>query len=77
MHTIYINIDFGFVGELGCLIAFDYQPKERATLEEPGCDESIEITSIQYNGIELRGLFNEAELEELEERVLVVLNEDE
>lgn len=35
------------------VVEFDYQPAERQTLEYPGCDESIDITSVTINGVDV------------------------
>jgi hypothetical protein len=29
------------------VVEFDYQPKENATLEYPGCDEDVDIVSVR------------------------------
>ena len=34
-------------GEFDVRIHYDYQPAEPATLEYPGCDESVEITDVE------------------------------
>jgi hypothetical protein len=38
-------------GEL--IIEFDHQRREPATLEYPGCEESVTITSVQSFGVEV------------------------
>lgn len=35
------------------VVEFDYQPAERQTWEHPGCDESIDITSVTINGVDV------------------------
>lgn len=34
-------------------VEFDYQPKEAETLTYPGCNESIDITGVSMQGIEV------------------------
>lgn len=35
------------------VVEFDYQPSERQTWDHPGCDESIDITSVTINGVDV------------------------
>jgi len=34
-------------------VEFDYQPKEAETLNYPGCNESIDITGVTMQGVEI------------------------
>lgn len=40
-------------GDAQVLCTFDYSPAERMTLEYPGCDASVCITSVAINGHEV------------------------
>lgn len=52
-------------------IEFDYQPYEPATRECPGCDESVEITSVIFNGTDIMDFIWEfGDIEEIETLVL-------
>ncbi len=45
-------IDLGVLGEdVDIVVWYDYQPKERQTAYYPGCDEKIEITSFEIEGL--------------------------
>lgn len=47
------TLDFGDLGEMDCDIEFDYQPAERQTRSDPGCDAEVTITSVKWRGLEL------------------------
>ena len=44
---------YGFLGDLDVLVSFDYSPPEEQTRTYPGCDASIDITGVNYNGVEI------------------------
>lgn len=52
-------------------IEFYYQPYEPATREYPGCDESVEVTSVIFNGTDIMDFILEfGDIEEIEALVL-------
>lgn len=57
-------------------IEFDYQPYEPATNEYPGCDESVEITAVIFNGTDITDfIFEFGDIEEFEKLVLKSKNQ--
>jgi len=48
---------------------YNYQPAEKQTHEDPGCDEDFEIFNITLNGIDASELL-EGQIEEFEEAVI-------
>jgi hypothetical protein len=40
------------------IVEFDYQPKELATLEYPGCDEDIDIVSVRAVNNTVKDIFD-------------------
>ena len=48
------KIDLGEIGEQTVTVKFDYQPAERTTRDDPGCDASVEITAVIWHGVDLK-----------------------
>ena len=44
-----IELDLGVAGEVECYVKFFYSPAERGSRDEPGCDESFDIVSLEAN----------------------------
>lgn len=61
-----IYVDLGLFGEQKVTINFDYQPFEHQTHDYPGCDESITITSLKWEGKEYIGYISEDHLRDIE-----------
>ena len=53
--------------EFPICVEFDYQPKENRTLTYPGCEASLEITSVMLGDIELVNQLTEEQLDYIEE----------
>ena len=51
-------------------VEFDYQPKEAETLTYPGCNESIDITGVSMQGIEVGEIINPYWLGRIEETLM-------
>lgn len=47
------TLDFGAIGEQTVDVEFDYQPAERMTRDDPGCEAEVTITSVKWRGLEL------------------------
>jgi hypothetical protein len=54
----------------GLDITYTYQPVEPMELEYPGCDESFDIESVEYDGEDISELMNIETLEEKLEEYL-------
>lgn len=61
-------------GEL--LIEFDHQRAEPATLEYPGCDASVEVTSVQAYGVEIINQCSDKMIKIFEEKCWEALEND-
>ena len=48
IHYETVVLDLGIFGTVDCEIGFYYTPAERATRDEPGCDEEYEIDTITF-----------------------------
>lgn len=60
----------------GLVVEFDYQPAERQTWDYPGCAESIDITAITINGIDVFDLVESLRgLKKIEEAALEAYRE--
>lgn len=44
-----IELDLGVAGEVECYVKFWYSPAERGSRDEPGCNESFDIVSLEAN----------------------------
>lgn len=52
-------------------VEFEYQPYEPATMEYPGCGESVEITAVIFKGTDITDFIWEfGDIEEIETLVL-------
>ena len=55
-----------YIGEdTACTVIFDYQPEEKATLTDPGCEDDVEITVVEVDGDNVIGDLNETCLSRL------------
>lgn len=58
-------------GDVHVLCTFDYQPAERMTLEYPGCEASVCVTSVSINGHEVdAGVFDKRVIDRWEADIL-------
>lgn len=46
-------IDCGELGEVEAIVKYDYQPKERATHDYPGCPAQVTVNDIILQGVVL------------------------
>lgn len=46
-------------------VSYDYEPAEKQTWEEPGCDESYDIYEVFHNGEDISDIISEDIREEL------------
>lgn len=46
-------------------VSYDYEPAEKQTWEEPGCDESYDIYEVFHNGKDISDIISEDIREEL------------
>jgi len=53
--------DFGQCGQWCIDVELYYTPAERATRDDPGCDEEFDIVSITYKGNDISCLFESDE----------------
>ena len=54
-----VTIDYNLGDDVEATLEFDHQPAEPQTLEEPGCDESSELTSVIVGGIDIISLLDD------------------
>ena len=59
------------------VVEYDYQPRERMTLEYPGCSEGVEVESVEVNGKEILEELSKKCLDELEEKCLDDIHDQE
>jgi hypothetical protein len=76
------TIDLGAIGEVDCTVTYGYcagTPESgRFGLPEnydPGSDSEFDVDSIKYKGVELKTLFSEDGLTELENEMCLELDE--
>jgi len=55
-------------------VSFDWQPYEAMTHDYPGCDESIEISSVKSGSVELLDLITEGEKDMLTDKLWEMRN---
>ena len=55
----------------GCYVdvTFTFTKGYPATLEDPGCDDEVEIESVFYRGVDVWPLLNEDETQNLEKKI--------
>jgi hypothetical protein len=51
-------------------VEFDYQPKEAETLNYPGCNESIEVTCVKMQNVEVGEIISTYWLGRIEEELM-------
>ena len=51
-------------------VEFDYQPKEAETLYYPGCNESVEVTCVKVQGVEIGEIISSYWLGRIEEELM-------
>jgi hypothetical protein len=51
-------------------VEFDYQPKEMETMYYPGCNESIDITCVKMQDVEIGEIINPYWLGRIEETLM-------
>lgn len=57
-------------------IDYDYQPKEEATLEYPGCDEDICINGAFVNGINIFKSLSESTKNKICDQILEIVSDE-
>lgn len=75
-YTETVIVDFGQLGEQECECSFEYEPAQRQTWDEPGCDETIDIRSITWNGIQILPMLSAHEIESIEQTILESRQQD-
>jgi len=51
-------------------VEFDYQPREEATQFYPGCNESIDITGVTMQGVEVGEIISQYWLDRINEDLM-------
>jgi hypothetical protein len=61
-HLRYTDMRFG---EQTYVVGFEYEPAERETRDEPGCDESITVCEVWCRGVDISDILGSERCEEL------------
>lgn len=76
MHTAPSAKGAGEVDYCGFTVHFEYTPEEKATWEEPGTEEGVEIIAVYSGRTDIQEFLADEILEQIKERCLKSINQE-